>query len=352
MIKKLILKNFQSHKYSELEFNPGVNVIVGPSDSGKTAIIRALRWLVWNRPLGDAFIRHGTQKCKVELEVDDHRLGREKERKNGKNVYFLEETHFSAVGTEPPEEIKHFLNLQDTNIQQQLDKPFLLDSSPGEVAQHFNRVARLDMIDIGMKRILQWIRRIQQDIFAKENQIKTLETQLLEYDYLPSLEGRIQNLESIHKEITDKKNQKESIRELQEHIIQVGAEIIELANVTMLEEKVDNLLLNITKKKQKYEHAISLTQLLQKLSDVEKQLLEQTNLVKAESQVNSLFEKINNKKILEEQKEKLYNLVSSICNTNQELKKQQEKTEKIEKTYHNTFPDICPLCGQRVKKEG
>jgi len=57
MIKYLQIQNFQSHKDSLLEFDPGVNVIVGSSDSGKTAVIRALRWLVWNRPSGDAFRR-------------------------------------------------------------------------------------------------------------------------------------------------------------------------------------------------------------------------------------------------------------------------------------------------------
>jgi len=55
MIKTLSIQNYQSHKDSTLEFDPGVNVIVGSTDSGKTAIIRALRWLIWNRPNGDSF---------------------------------------------------------------------------------------------------------------------------------------------------------------------------------------------------------------------------------------------------------------------------------------------------------
>ena len=55
MIQSLQINNFQSHKYSVMELHKGVNVIIGPSDSGKTTILRALRWLVWNRPSGDAF---------------------------------------------------------------------------------------------------------------------------------------------------------------------------------------------------------------------------------------------------------------------------------------------------------
>ena len=58
MISQLTLRNFQSHKASRLRFHPGVNVITGPSDSGKTALLRALLWAVRNRPSGDAFRSH------------------------------------------------------------------------------------------------------------------------------------------------------------------------------------------------------------------------------------------------------------------------------------------------------
>ena len=37
--------NFQSHANTKLNFDEGVNVIIGPSDSGKTAVIRAMKWI-------------------------------------------------------------------------------------------------------------------------------------------------------------------------------------------------------------------------------------------------------------------------------------------------------------------
>jgi ABC-type transporter Mla maintaining outer membrane lipid asymmetry ATPase subunit MlaF len=51
-IKKLIIENFQSHKYTEVDFSEGFNIIFGPSDYGKSAIIRALRWVLYNEPGG------------------------------------------------------------------------------------------------------------------------------------------------------------------------------------------------------------------------------------------------------------------------------------------------------------
>lgn len=58
-IKKVIIENFQSHKYSVIDFNEGLNAIVGPTDSGKTAVFRSLKWVLYNEPQGDYFIREG-----------------------------------------------------------------------------------------------------------------------------------------------------------------------------------------------------------------------------------------------------------------------------------------------------
>ena len=52
MIKSVELKNFQSHNQSRLEFCDGVNIIVGASDSGKSAILRGLFWVLYNNPNG------------------------------------------------------------------------------------------------------------------------------------------------------------------------------------------------------------------------------------------------------------------------------------------------------------
>ena len=39
MIKSIQLKNFQSHRDTTLRLSPGVNVIVGDPQNGKTAIL-------------------------------------------------------------------------------------------------------------------------------------------------------------------------------------------------------------------------------------------------------------------------------------------------------------------------
>ena len=66
MIQSIRLINFQSHKDSFIEFSPNDTVLIGTSNSGKTAVLRALDWILKNRPLGTSFIRHGASECVVD----------------------------------------------------------------------------------------------------------------------------------------------------------------------------------------------------------------------------------------------------------------------------------------------
>lgn len=70
MLKKIKLKNFMSHKNSEFELVKGVNVITGPNNSGKSAVISALQLLA-DLPLkeGDYMVRHGTNHASVCVET-------------------------------------------------------------------------------------------------------------------------------------------------------------------------------------------------------------------------------------------------------------------------------------------
>ncbi|MFW6173626.1 MAG: AAA family ATPase, partial [Elusimicrobiota bacterium] len=141
MIKSLELNNFQSHKNSLLEFDPGVNIIVGNTDSGKSSLIRSLKLVIYNKPSGDSFISHWAKQLNVKLEVDDHTIQRVK---GSSNKYILDDKEFTSFGTTTPDEINQVINMSDVNTQFQLDPAFLLSSTSGEVAQYLNKVANLD----------------------------------------------------------------------------------------------------------------------------------------------------------------------------------------------------------------
>ena len=94
MFKRITIKNFQAHKKLELSFDPHVTTIVGPSDVGKSAVIRAIAWLATNRPSGTEFIRDGAKTAIVELEIDGHTIRRE--RSKSLNLYVLDGQEFKT----------------------------------------------------------------------------------------------------------------------------------------------------------------------------------------------------------------------------------------------------------------
>ena len=67
IFKKLILKNVQRHKDLTVHFTPGLNVIRGANQRGKSTIIRSLFWLFTNRPLGNWI---GDKKATEKLNTD------------------------------------------------------------------------------------------------------------------------------------------------------------------------------------------------------------------------------------------------------------------------------------------
>ena len=145
MIEKIQVQNFQKHDRLRVAFDPAVTTIVGPSDTGKSALLRAIRWLTFNRPLGDGFKRHGEELCSVKLWVDGKLVERKKSR--SKNTYSIDGKQLSAVGTDVPDEVRDLLNLTPDNFQGQHDPPFWFSLTAGEVAKRLNSVVDLEVID-------------------------------------------------------------------------------------------------------------------------------------------------------------------------------------------------------------
>jgi len=144
-IERLFVQNFQCHEDLLVVFDSDIVTVVGPSDAGKSAILRALRWVAFNRPAGTGFIRRGADGARVRIRVD----GRTVERsRNGKaNAYRVGRDRFEAFGADVPPAASALLGLVPENFAGQHDPPFWLSLSPPELARELNRVVDLDLID-------------------------------------------------------------------------------------------------------------------------------------------------------------------------------------------------------------
>lgn len=192
-LKSARVRNFQSHKDTLVEFHPGVNVIIGPTDSGKSAFLRSLLWGMRNTPTGTAFRRKRGGKTVVDLKFADHVFV--SRIKHKENLYKLGDEVFKSFKTSVPADIQTALNIDSANFQEQQDSPFLINETSGEVARYFNRIAGIEKIDVAQKTIQSEITKTNQTIGAKTEELEASKKALDSFSYLEEAEQQLTKLE-------------------------------------------------------------------------------------------------------------------------------------------------------------
>ncbi len=351
MLKSINIINFQSHKASKLEFSPNVNVILGSSDSGKTSILRALRWVAWNRPTGDEFRSHwaGKEPTAVDLVLDENEhVVRIKD--NSINGYKLAKSSFNAIGTDVPKEISDILNLNDVNLSRQLDAPFLLSDTPGEIAQHFNKVAHLDQIDTGLKQIQSAIRTLEQSKKLQDANLVQLNTTLEQYADLEKLDIEVEVIESLQTKYTTTINNEHKLKQLVENLqaIQDTIEVVE--EISGAEGDVNNVLKLIDKREKTLEEADKLNKLITSYYDIKEELIYHSEMLPAEKDINRLLELIETCDKSVETAQILSDKVIEIISIREDIAGEGIRLVELEEAFHEEMGDVCILCNQKIKK--
>jgi len=208
MLKKLKVRNFQAHRDSELDFSSGVNVITGTSDSGKSSLIRAIEWVLKNRPLGGEFVSTFAKGKPTVVDIEFDTGEAVKTRKGNKNSYTINGQTLEALRADVPEEISSLFDMPDFCIQSQHNPYFLLTMSPGEVARFLNKEIGIDIID----RLYMTIDRHKRDttsqitflagkITAEKERVTQLEGIEALAEEFNSLQSRIDEYEKGQREV-------------------------------------------------------------------------------------------------------------------------------------------------------
>ena len=117
---------------------------IGASDSGKSAILRALTWVLTNQPRGNAFINSDSTECKVGAEVDGKLVIR---TKGSQNSYKVDGVEYKSFGIGVPNELAALTKLSPASVQRQMDPPFWLTESPKGLANCLNEICDYDLLD-------------------------------------------------------------------------------------------------------------------------------------------------------------------------------------------------------------
>lgn len=210
MIKKVQIKNFQSHESTELDLVPGINVILGRSQAGKTAMLRGLLWLVTNRPGGLRFRSHFAKKSlPTEVRVVLSMKSKNREQQlalskspSNKATYSVGKSSFQGFGQGVPKEVQEALNINpDINIHQQLDAPFLITATPSEAARVINKATRLENVGKWLSQLTKLGRSANKEMSLVGDDIKDIKDELSCFDDLDDLEKDVEELGALERDV-------------------------------------------------------------------------------------------------------------------------------------------------------
>jgi DNA repair exonuclease SbcCD ATPase subunit len=238
-IKSIELQNFQSHHSTHIEPAPPgqLTVITGPSDSGKTAIIRALKWLLYNQPAGADFMRTGASMVRISVKFADGNIVT-RERTAATNRYKILQPGaekpevFEGFGATVPLEIQEITGVRTVkiadldlmlNLSEQLDGPFLGQksiSSPAR-AKILGKLAGTEEIDVAATETGRDLYRRNQDEKRLGEEIEELEKRIEKFAWIEELGERIAKLEQLLAGIKDAQARRSALEALKTRLAEI-----------------------------------------------------------------------------------------------------------------------------------
>lgn len=343
MIKSLHLHNIQRHKDSVFEFHPGLNVICGKTDHGKSAVYRGFRWCQSNFPAGtSALLNKWADEMSVTIEVEESitRL-----RSKSQNIYQIGDGKPMLAGRGVSDVVSRILNMGEINFQHQKDQFYLLNENGTEVARVLNEIADLQVIDRTLGNADRECKALSSSIKRVEAQVKDKEKSLSEWEYLEEMEEGLTQLEGYEAQADSLKRRMQSLQRIMDRWKTLDEEKGRLTPFLTAEEELEGLL------DQEEEYV----KLQKRVAQFRKLYTGWQALKKEKDSLPDFIEVKEELKQLQDQSEKLKKFQQRLSLEKQldRLRKEKIKVgvevDNLEKQFRKVMPDKCPLCGG-VKK--
>lgn len=230
-ITKMILEDFQCHEYSEFEFDKRLNVIVGESDGGKSAIIRAFEFVFGEFNVSaKEFIRHGSKKAKVTLFLDNgiiiERIVEKKSNGfNGYRVFSPLDNQWIESNTKNLANIQDILgynkmaidekNLVSINFLNQDDNHFFIGQNitPTLRAKIIGTVYKTHFADAVLRDLENEFKKSNTQLQAKKEDVKEYDLQIQCMTHVEPLKEKVDIIGSLLKEIDKKQEYLKNVKE-------------------------------------------------------------------------------------------------------------------------------------------
>lgn len=209
-ITRIEIENWQSHRLTSIEPAPAgcLTALIGPTDSGKSAVMRALRWSYYG---GTPLLRQGSRYATVVLHFDDgKKVTRERDRQTNRYAIIHPDGKaqvFESFGRDIPVEVQQALGVRpvsigdmtiEANLARQHDPAFLVAgvSAPAR-ARVIGQLAGVEAVDAASRDAGTDIHNAQREVKQLAEAIEKLEADIAEYEHLPAMGEVLKQLENI-----------------------------------------------------------------------------------------------------------------------------------------------------------
>jgi DNA repair protein SbcC/Rad50 len=254
VLELLRLKNWQCHADLTLPL-AAVTVLAGDNGSGKSAILRALRYLALNDWEGaaDDFVSWEASLSEVTVAAEGQEVVRQKGK--GVNAYLLDGSPLAAFHPHVPKGVAGLLRLSEVNFQGQDDPAYWVSLSGAAAAEALNYLFDLSAIDTTAEAVGRELRRAKIDREATEDRLKKAEAAVASLTWTHDAEALLeevgakgQELDSLDQEIQrmnqvlHKLNQLERDEGLSGDALAAGLEALSCGEgLLKLEGRIDKL---------------------------------------------------------------------------------------------------------------
>ena len=184
---KVDIKDFQSLSKVHLDIEDGITIITGKTNTGKSAVIRAIDAALFNMG-DDSMVKGGKRYSGVSIDNGTHKMMfcRDSHGKNEKTAYqFDGGTVRKKVGRSQLPEVAQMFNIRDVRMQNgtkmklnfwyQNDKPFLMDKTSGQLYE-FLSLSSCDRYTRVLKKMVVDMKVQEADINNITTEIDTLKS--------------------------------------------------------------------------------------------------------------------------------------------------------------------------------
>lgn len=364
MIKSIKIEGFQSHVNTFIEFDPFLNIITGPSDSGKSAILRALKKCIRDLPAGNDFVNIKTSICEITVNIGIDVIRKlTKDKKTGStktNEYKVGEADFGGFNREIPLEVQNAFNMPllnlgdivlDLHFVDQHDPAFLIGATDSVKSKVLGSVSGLNVIDAAIKKANKDVRQISSELKIVDKDVQTIQDAMT---LLPNIEELQQNTAIFNEKFSDIKQKQVRL----DVLTQLSTELTNIVQKgkTLNQELADlpdiNIDFNAVKQKIANHKALimfdaQLTEITSKIT-----MLEQDSILTFEAPLfDNVKQKMNSLTSFKGMANTLDNLGSTEMILVQEMQQLDIDIECARKNWEEFLDKlgICPLCKQGTK---